>query len=729
MSTLIEQESFDRYAALVRLSVPNAVGVALCDIAGQPIQLAEFDSSVGLSPAIEQLCKRHPDWVSGLQCCRPLATPGDGQFLATTGLCDVHGEKIAALAVLLPGDAQQQSDGELLATLTECIEHELALESELEAMTSELTERYEELNLVYHTEDQVNYFRQGRQALQKLTQNCLDYLDVDQAILILKDKRVTITCKGPSNPIPNGHLVTAHLADRLYSWVKENNETIVINTMSDSLGIRLLPGVPYRVICSPILDGAGEMTGILATINNYAKPAFSNSDKNLLQVMARKAAKIVVANYDALTGLINRNGYEYYLESALAEVRDGEDQKSLLHINIDQLHIINDTAGHAAGDEVIRSIAATIASEKRDADTLSRLGGDEFGVLLHECSFSDAAEFAERIRRAVEESSVTVDGACHKSTVSIGAAMMTANNSSVAQVIGAAELACAVAKDYGQNRVESYRPDNVDMARREEQMHMVAQIQSALAEDRFELYCQPIQALTPNARDYHTEILLRLLDKNDETLRPGSFIPAAERYHLMSSVDRWVVSKTMSMLSQFDNASLRNGTFAINLSGQSLNEKDFLEFMHEQIEISGVPPECLCFEVTETAAITDLSKAILFMSSLKKIGCAFALDDFGSGISSFGYLKSLPVDFLKIDGSFVKDMVTDATSAAMVTAINQVGQAMNLRTIAEFVENDAIVSMLKKIGVDYAQGYGIGKPEPFAGRLREMMDNESVVAS
>ena len=729
MSTLIGQESFDRYAELVRLLVPNAVGFALCDVGGQPIQLADFDSGVELSPAIEQLCKRHPDWVSGQQCCRPVATPGDGPFLATAGLCDAHGERIAALVVLMPGDAQQESAGELLAPLTECIERELTLEAELDAMTSELTERYEELNLVYHTEDQVNYFRQGRKALQKLTQNCLDYLDVDKAILILKDKRVTITCSGPGDQIPNSHLVTVHLADQLYSWVKENNQTVVINSMSDSLGIKLLPGVPYRIICSPIIDGAGAMTGILATINNYSKPAFSNSDKNLLQVMARKAAKIVVANYDVLTGLINRNGYEYYLEAAHTDVREGDAQKSLLHINIDQLHIINDTVGHAAGDEVIRSIAAIIRSEKRDDDILSRLGGDEFGVLLNDCAFSDAAEFAERIRRAVEESSITVDGLRHKSTVSIGVAMLAADNTSIAQIIGAAELACSVAKDHGQNRVESYRPDDVDMVRREEQMHMVAQIQSALAEDRFELYCQTILPLTPATRHHHTEILLRLVDKNGGLLAPGTFIPAAERYHLMSSVDRWVVSKTLSMLSQFDDASLRNGTFAINLSGQSLNEKDFLEFLHEKIKMSNVPPECICFEVTETAAITNLTKAILFMSSLKKIGCTFALDDFGSGISSFGYLKTLPVDYLKIDGSFVKDMVTDETSAAMVTAINQVGHAMNLRTIAEFVENDAIVSMLKKIGVDYAQGYGIHKPEEFAGQLRELMDNESVVAS
>jgi Amt family ammonium transporter len=306
---------------------------------------------------------------------------------------------------------------------------------------------------------------------------------------------------------------------------------------------------------------------------------------------------------------------------------------------------------------------------------------------------------------------------------------MTSANESVAQIVGIAELACSVAKDQGQNRVEAYRQDNANMIRREEQMHLVADIQRALASDSFELYCQPIQSLAPDNRTHHTEVLLRLLDEDGEIIGPNNFIPAAERYHLMPAIDRWVVSKTLAMLSELDEAQLRAGTFAVNLSGQSLNEKDFLHFVHSALGKSSVPAECICFEVTETAAVANLAKAIRFMESLRRIGCSFSLDDFGSGISSFGYLKSLPVNYLKIDGSIVKDIVTDETSAAMVTAINQVGHTMRLLTIAEFVENDSIKSRLKEIGVDYVQGYGIGRPEPFAGRLRELMLSSAEVAS
>ena len=728
MSTLLSQDSFDRYARLVRTLIPDAAGLALCDSKGKTIYHQTFDNAEIL-PAVEQLCNRHPDWVSNLQCCHLQAVPGDGRFLFTAGLCDEQSEPVAALVVLLPATVQQAEVTASLKTVVECVEHDIALGTELDLMTVELTERYEELNLVYHTEDQVNFFRQGREALQNLTQNCLDYLDVGLAVLILKDKGVIISCSHPDGSIVNVPRVKLKLADKLYSWVQAKNKTLVINDMSDPLAISLLPGVPYRILCCPVLDKAGDVAGMLATVNNYSKADFVNSDKNLMQVMSRKAAKIVIANYDDLTGLMNRSGYEYFLDSAFVQVQSTDVETSLLHINIDQLHIINDTVSHTAGDAVIRSVAAIVASHKRDCDTLSRLGGDEFGLILHDCSCPDATESAERICRKIESSAVEFEGNSFNVTVSIGVAMLSVESESVAQAMSAAELACTMAKDQGQNRVETYRSDNVDMIRREEQMHLVAHIQRALAEDRFRLYCQPIQALAPGSGLHHTEILLRLLDESGEVLAPGNFIPAAERYHLMPSVDRWVVTKTLSMLSEFDEDSIRRGIYAINLSGQSFNDKDFLEFAQKEIENSGVPPESICFEITETAAVANLAKAVLFMNSLRDIGCSFSLDDFGSGISSFGYLKSLPVNYLKIDGSIVKDIVTDKVSAAMVAAINQVGHTMNLRTIAEFVENDAIKSCLTEIGVDYVQGYGIGKPEPFSGRLRELMTSPSKVAS
>ena len=722
MTSFICAESFERYAKLMRAVIPDAAGLALCDDKGQALQYLDFDSDAELLSAIDKLCARDPDWASDLQTQIHVGT---GQTLLTTGLSNACGEVIAAMAILIAGKSQQSSDDTLLKAVADCVEHEVELETELTSMTHELTERYEELNLVYHTEDQVNYFRQGQEALRNLTQNCLDYLDVGLSVLILKGKGVAISFDHPDEPIPKDKRIQTKLAANLYSWATENRKTVVINEKSHPLAA----GIAYRVLCCPIFESSGNVVGILATVNTYNKPKFTNSDRNLLEIMARKASKIIVANYDSLTGLMNQNGYEYFLAAALAQVQAKEVEKSLLHINIDQLHIINDTVGRAVGDEVIRSVAATINSQKRDGDTLSRLGGDEFGVLMHGCSGAAAGDFAARICREIEASTINFDGENYRATVSIGVAMITPASKSVAQVIDVAELACSVAKDQGQNRVETYRPDNVDVVRREQQVHFVGQIQRALTEGSFELYCQPIQALSPDAYEHHTEVLLRLIGEGGALMVPDDFIPAAERYHLIPSIDRWVVSKTLSTLSEFDESLLRGGTYAINLSGQSLGERDFLEFIHTEIRNSGVPPECICFEVTETAAVAKMSKAVRFMESIRDIGCSFSLDDFGSGTSSFGYLKSLPVDFLKIDGAIIRDMVVDETSAAMVVAINQVGHTMNLRTIAEYVENDAIKTHLIEIGVDYAQGFAIGKPVPFADRLRELMVMPTAVAS
>lgn len=725
VNALIDEESFNRYATLVQALIPDVAGFALCDELGQAAQFRDLETESQILPVIEKLGVEHPGWASAAQS---QIHRFDGQTLVIRGLRNTSREVIASMAILIGKDSLPSADESSLTAVADCLEHELNLDAELDSMTHELTERYEELNLVYHTEDQVNYFRQGQEALKDLTQNCLDYLDVGLSVLILKNKGVTISFDHPKKPIPNADRVRTRLAAELYSWVIKHGETIVINEQTDPLASSLTPGLPHRVLCCPVLESSGNVMGILATVNNFDKPIFTNSDRNLLQIMARKASKIIVANYDALTGLMNRNGYEYFLASALAHVRTAEAEGSLLHINIDQMHILNDTVGHAVGDEAIRIVGVIVDSEKRDGDVVSRLGGDEFGVLMHGCSCTDAGEFAERLCRQIENTPINFGGEKYAVTVSIGVATITPQSKSVAQVIGGAELACSVAKEQGQNRVEVYRLDNVDVVRREEQVHFVAHIQNALAENRFELYSQPILALTSDGHDHHTEILLRLIDEDGGIMEPNKFIPAAERYHLMPSVDRWVISKTLELLSNFDREALIGGTYAINLSGQSLGDNGFLEFVHAEIASSGVPPSCLCFEITETAAVAKMDKAVRFMESVRDIGCSFSLDDFGSGMSSFGYLKSLPVDYLKIDGAIIRDMVKDETSAAMVLAINQVGHAMNLRTIAEYVESAAIMARVKEIGVDYAQGFLIGRPKPFIERLRDIMVTRAAVA-
>jgi diguanylate cyclase (GGDEF)-like protein len=726
VSFLIGTESFKRMAKIVRLALPGAFGLALCDESGKPKQYIEFDKKGELLSAIKRLRKKRAGWAA---VSETKIYGVNGRAILTASLSNERDEPIATMAILADRDSQQALAGTLVKVVAECVEREVLLDKELDLMTEELTERYEELNLVYHTEDQVSFFRQGQEALQNLTQNCLDYLDVDLAMLILKSKDVKILCNSPSSLIEDTDRVRSQLIDNIYPWVEENGQTVVINDAANAIESGFVLDGSYKVLCCPIFESSGDVAGMLATVNSDKKRAFANSDKNLIRVMSRKVSKIIATNYDSLTGLMNRNGYEYFLESALEKVREGEVEMNLLHINIDQMQLVNDTAGYSAGDMVIRSVGAIIDSQKRNADTLCRIGGDEFGVLMHNSAYGDAKELANRICRSIEKSPIEFEGKTHKVTVSIGIAVISDACESAVELIGVAELACSVAKERGQNRVETYGPENTGVIRRSTEMNFVSQIQAALVDDRFELHSQPIYALAPENDRHHTEILLRLVNESGELLLPSEFISAAERYHLMPAIDRWVVNKSLAMLADVDRGILLNGTFAINLSGQSLGDDGFLEFVHSEIKESGVPPKSICFEITETAAVANLTEASEFMESLGAIDCSFSLDDFGAGISSFGYLKNLPVDILKIDGAIVKDIALDETSAAMVIAINEVGHAMKLQTIAEYVENEAIRARLKEIGVDYAQGFAVGKPEKLEYRLRALAASRKAVAS
>ncbi|MFW2374797.1 MAG: EAL domain-containing protein, partial [Gammaproteobacteria bacterium] len=307
-------------------------------------------------------------------------------------------------------------------------------------------------------------------------------------------------------------------------------------------------------------------------------------------------------------------------------------------------------------------------------------------------------------------------------SATIGVALIDANTQSSASILSESELARDTAKDLGKNRVHVFQSEDGELLRRKDQMQWVTRIKSALREDRFVIYGQPIVPLQDSSVPHHIEILLRLQDEDGSILTPWTFLPAAERYHLMPEIDRWVVNQTLTMLSEQNNRHAgMQIKVAINLSGQSLGNEEFLDFLLHRLDQVDFSLENICFEVTESAAISNLAEAQHFMSVLKEKGCRFSLDDFGTGLSSFAYLKNLPVDYLKIDGSFVKEIVNDPISDAMVSAINQVGQVMGLKTIAEFVENDAIKDHLKKLGVNYAQGYGVGKPRPILEQLEDML--------
>jgi diguanylate cyclase (GGDEF)-like protein/PAS domain S-box-containing protein len=413
------------------------------------------------------------------------------------------------------------------------------------------------------------------------------------------------------------------------------------------------------------------------------------------------------ATHDTLTGLVNRAEFERRLMHVLASASP-HNPHALLYLDLDQFKVVNDTCGHVAGDDLLRQISALLRTKLRSRDTLARLGGDEFGVLLDHCPIAEAKRIADGLRELLRAFRFGWQDKSFTIGVSIGLVPIVEAGETLSSVFSAADAACYAAKDMGRNRVHVYKADDRMLAQREGEMRWIPRIEQALNEGRFRLYYQPIRAFSPRATR-HGEILLRMLDEQGRIVLPGAFIPAAERYGLMLAIDEWVVSKSLEALSV---AAGEAGVFMVNVSGQSLGTTEFLDFVTDRIRETGVAPDRLCFEITETAAASELGDVLRFINTLKKVGCRFALDDFGTGLSSFGYLKTLPVDYLKIDGAFIRELAADDIDRAMVEAVNRIGHRMGLSTVAEGVESDEIAHRVQEIGVDYGQGYGLAKPQP-----------------
>ncbi len=455
---------------------------------------------------------------------------------------------------------------------------------------------------------------------------------------------------------------------------------------------------------APIRDRDGTILGAVVVFHDVTE----------IQSMARRMA--FLASHDPLTGLLNRREFETRLNQVLESAQTGQREHALLYLDLDQFKIVNDTCGHIAGDELLKQLANHMQKEIRASDVLARLGGDEFGVVLEDCSVDKAKQIAELLRQSVKDFRFLWESRTFEIGVSIGLVPISRDSGGITEVLSAADSACYVAKDHGRNRIHIYQPGDRAMAQRRGEMQWVHRLRQGLENNSFDLYCQAIVPLSeeasPSARFY--EILVRVQD--EDLVLPAAFIPAAERYHLMPSIDRWVIRTVFSMLEEHQARSgggePGSARFAINLSGQSLGDEKFLDFVMQQFAQHRISPANICFEITETAAIANLARARDFIARFKSMGCRFALDDFGSGLSSFGYLKSLSVDYLKIAGDFIEGMVEDPVDHAMVEAINQIGHVMGLTTIAESVENAPILNSIREMGVDYAQGLGIDTPKP-----------------
>ncbi len=484
-------------------------------------------------------------------------------------------------------------------------------------------------------------------------------------------------------------------------------------------------------------NSSGELKTLQKGFNSMAASLKHAYDSMQDRVIDATKMLLYQTQHDDLTGLINRREFEVRLERSLKSVHENNAQHVFCFLDLDQFKLVNDTCGHAAGDELLKQVSLLLDNRMRDRDTLARLGGDEFGLLLENCSISDASQISNALLKLVRDYRFMYEDKIFNVGVSIGLVVINAGFDSVSDVIHAADMACYAAKKAGRNQSYLFNAGDVEVTLRKTAVEAVADLTDEIDDKQFVLYCQPILPLatvapftsalplTPSIQEpQHFEVLIRKVGQDGKHMLPTTFIPSAERYHLMPNIDRWVIKQTFSTFRQLLAKSNEkcNYAFSINLSGTSLGDKSLLGYIREQFAIYAIPPQCICFEITETAAIVNLKNTINLFSSLRKLGCTFALDDFGSGMSSFMYLKNFDVDYLKIDGSFVKEMDVNKIDHAMVRSIHSVAEAMGIKTVAEFVESEAILKELKSIGVHYGQGLYLGAPVP----IKKLIENLSL---
>lgn len=460
--------------------------------------------------------------------------------------------------------------------------------------------------------------------------------------------------------------------------------------------------------------------GSVFVADTFAYPVFDH-DKVSVVVMFRDATEErklqkriqYMANFDSLTGLQNRYAFEQCLTEAIANVYTESQQHVLCYIDLDQFKIINDTVGHVAGDAMLQELSRYLSKQIRKGDVLGRLGGDEFGLLLHNCCLEDIHKIIQTLQEHISLFRFQWDDQTFKASLSIGICLLDATIRDLTQALKYSDQACYMAKESGRNRYHIYNSDDNEFQTMNEQMMWVARINQALSDERFFLRRQTIARLdsSEDKQPIQFEVLISMQDETGKTLPPGGFIPAAERYGLMPMIDRWVLKTTFDWLEENSNLQSSIDFVSINLSGASFSDESFLDFIQSELVNRSFSPDKICFEITETAAMQQMQKAIHFIDEVKRTGCRFALDDFGSGMASFGYLKNFSVDFIKVDGSFVKDLINDPLSRAVVDSIHRIARVMQISTIAEHAEDQETLEVLKSIGIDYVQGYIISRPE------------------
>ncbi len=727
------ESPFDPYARLLRMLMPTLAGVVVHDARANLLwQSDEWDLA------------EHPEVIRGAMA----AASGDpGHFGGVSAVLDadrtvyafavrgVGGEPLGVIS-LVARLARAQTEPRPLPTVRqlvqpalECLRRELALQAQIGSREIHLGEREREITArERHLASMLEMsLEQAADAdgdeFDRILKTALEQVGCALAALWVPDKNLFVSLTRSGQPLSPESLQRAQ--QHLMAWMRLQQRTLVINHVSK---VASDVSAPYKILACPVRHRSDRVMGVLALFNPPSAGDFDAPQTRVAELLARKATGVIRSNYDAATGLLTRQAFERQAAARMAAAPT--DAHCILYLDIDLLHVVNETFGMHVGDAVILGVADCAAQALPASALAARISGDRLAVFLPSADVQAAAGIAERIRTTAEQVRPVAGQGRAEVSVSIGVAPIAKSEQALAHALATAEIACKAAKDRGRNRVEVFQDSDQSVMRRQAEKLMVAQLRDALDQGSFRLDAQPILPLRGNYGHPRFELLIRMLGERGEVIPPGKFLSAAERHQLMPAVDRWVVGRACDLLgAQGGAVSEEIARFSINLSGQSLQSPEFLAFVIDRIRACGLSPSLLCFELTEAAAMDNLANAQRFMHALRDLGCQFALDDFGAGASSLAHLRDLSLDYLKIDGSFVRDANENTRSQSMIKAIAQLAKVMRMETIAEHVETDELRVRMADLGVDYGQGFAIGRAQPLEDLLRELAVYEASVSS
>jgi len=609
-----------------------------------------------------------------------------------------------------------------LKPLLDCVHRDLVAAVPIRTKLKDLTERTAELEWLFSVTNSLKGSVDDQRVVNELLAASTDRLHCALGILHLPDKHLTVKFEndrdGAAALLPAWDQMQSHLV----SWVQRQKRPLMSNGIGSGSTKNI---VPCKVLCVPVVRESGQVLGALTFYKSSDAPNFQPRHVFLAKHIGRQAAGIIEAQFDLMTGLYTRSGLDQMYNGSDA-LRDSV-ESSMIYLDIDHMHVANELHGFELGNELIVRVADILAAPLLpDGALAARISGDRFVVILLGMTSDEAMKVAAKLQAAVSRLVIGPAKEVVDISISCGIASLFAVPDGLARAIAAAELACKTAKNRGRNRAELYTFDDGSMARRHRDAVAVGELRSALKADRMLLFAQRIAPLQNRALPGGYEILLRMKNPDGELLSPGPFIDAAQRYQILPSIDRWVVQRALQMLAPHRSMFRSRGLgMCINVSGQSIGDEAFVRQFSHLLQEANLPRSCITIELTEQAAVGSLARAAGAVSLFRSLGCEFALDDFGTGANSLTYLKSLAVGRVKIDGSFVRDLITDRNSQATVRAIVELARGLGIQTVAEYVESEAILNEVRKLGVDYAQGYHISKPEPLDALLESLTRDES----